>query len=69
MSKDNADRGAVEIITPDECVEVRLRAIATIASACEELARALNMPITSVTINGNITSNAKYGLRMGKKAK
>ena len=61
------ERGAVEVIIPDELVGKRLEAIATIARVCEKLATALSSPIQIVTINGNITANAKYGVKAKKR--
>jgi hypothetical protein len=69
MTKSNEDLGAVEIVTPSECVVLRLQAIASIASVCEKLADALNQPVQVVNINGNITANAPNALYTGKKQK
>lgn len=49
-------RGAVEIVAPDESVQLRMEAISTVARACEQLAQALTSPAFAVTINGNITA-------------
>jgi len=67
MSKEEESRGAVEIITPDENVTLRLEAIVSIAKACEQLAAALANPVQTVTINGNITANAQYGVSTKKR--
>lgn len=64
---ENRDRGAVEIIGPDEHVGQRLEAIMTVARACEHLAEALTTPPFTVNIHGNITANAEYGVKVNKK--
>lgn len=66
MIEKTEDRGAVEIVMPNlssESVDVRLKAIRAVACACKQLAIALNIPLQSVSINGNITANAQYGVR------
>ena len=61
------ERGAVEIVAPDEQTVKRLEAIATVARACEQLAIALGSPVLSVVINGSITANARYGVKTKKR--
>ena len=58
-------RGAVEIIGPTDSVDMRMRmeAITALARAMQTLAAALDRPVQQVTINGNITATAEYGVK------
>lgn len=69
MSMKKVEPGAVvNIESPnDEHATARLDIMLSIANTCEKLAEALNCPVQTVTINGNITANAPFGVRVGKR--
>lgn len=67
MSEEKKPRGAVEVVMPDEAIELRLDTIRAVARTCEKLAEALCASALTVNFSGNITAVAERGVKVTKR--